>query len=153
MARNSRDDVPHTSLRRRDVVRAAAIAVVAAVLPGFPLGDAATAQERLKIGIIGAGNIGGALGEHWAKAGHEVFLSSRHPETLKPLADRLGPLAQAGTPREAAASINCNACRHASGYLRCWMVATLNGRPQSRAIGDSHSYSRAKPSASSPPPP
>ena len=72
MARDSRDDVPYTTLRRRDVVRAAAIAGVAAALPGLPLGDAATAQERLKIGIIGAGNIGGALGEHWAKAGHEV---------------------------------------------------------------------------------
>ena len=103
MARDSRDDVPYTTLRRRDVVRAAAIAGVAAALPGLPLGDAATAQERLKIGIIGAGNIGGALGEHWAKAGHEVFLSSRHPEQLKSLADRLGPRARAGTPREAAA--------------------------------------------------
>jgi hypothetical protein len=67
------------------------------------LGDAAESQARLKIGIIGAGRIGGTLGEHWVKAGHEVLLSSRHPEKLKPLADRLGPLARVGTPREAAA--------------------------------------------------
>lgn len=63
----------------------------------------AEGQARLKIGIIGAGQIGGTLGEHWVKAGHQVLLSSRHPESLKPLADRLGPLARVGTPGEAAA--------------------------------------------------
>ena len=97
---------PGMAPRRRDVLRAAGIATVtlavAALLLGA-LGDAAADQARLKIGIIGAGRIGGTLGEHWVKAGHEVLLSSRHPETLKPLADRLGPLARVGTPREAAA--------------------------------------------------
>lgn len=39
----------------------------------------------MKIGIIGSGNIGGNLGLHWAKAGHQVLFSSRHPEQLKPL--------------------------------------------------------------------
>ncbi|MCB0382415.1 MAG: NAD(P)-binding domain-containing protein [Psychroserpens sp.] len=39
----------------------------------------------MKIGIIGSGNIGGNLGKHWAKAGHEVLFSSRHPEELKDL--------------------------------------------------------------------
>merc|ERR1711974_594076 len=39
----------------------------------------------MKIGIIGSGNIGGNLGKHWAKAGHEVLFSSRHPETLNNL--------------------------------------------------------------------
>ena len=75
-------------------------------LVGLALGalvDTAAGQARLKIGIIGAGQIGGTLGEHWVKAGHEVLLSSRHPDNLKPLADRLGPLARVGTPREAAA--------------------------------------------------
>lgn len=61
-----------------------------------------TEQRSLKIGIIGAGRIGGTLGELWVKAGHEVLLSSRHPERLKDLADRLGPRARAGMPREAA---------------------------------------------------
>jgi predicted dinucleotide-binding enzyme len=88
---------------RRDVLRGAGIVTVALVLAGLPLGDTTTGQERLKIGIIGAGRIGGTLGEHWVKAGHEVLLSSRHPDRLRPLADRLGPLARAGTPREAAA--------------------------------------------------
>ncbi|HEA23399.1 hypothetical protein LCGC14_2313870 [marine sediment metagenome] len=36
----------------------------------------------MKIGIIGSGNIGGTLGKHWAKAGHEVLFSSRHPNEL-----------------------------------------------------------------------
>ena len=39
----------------------------------------------MKIGIIGSGKIGGTLGKHWAKAGHEVLFSSRHPEELKDL--------------------------------------------------------------------
>ena len=60
-------------------------------------------KRKLKIGIIGAGRIGGTLGELWVKAGHEVLLSSRHPEHLEDLAERLGPKARAGFPREAAA--------------------------------------------------
>jgi hypothetical protein len=60
-------------------------------------------NEPLKIGIIGTGRIGGALARHWVNAGHEVFMSSRHPEELEPLAAELGPRAHVGTPREAAA--------------------------------------------------
>jgi predicted dinucleotide-binding enzyme len=55
------------------------------------------------IGIIGAGHIGGTLAELWAKAGHPVIISSRHPEELKPLAEKIGPRASVATPREAAA--------------------------------------------------
>src|SRR5690606_18890368 len=43
-------------------------------------------KEIMKIGIIGSGNIGGNLGKHWAKAGHEVLFTSRHPEKLTQLA-------------------------------------------------------------------
>jgi predicted dinucleotide-binding enzyme len=64
---------------------------------------AAAAAKPLKIGIIGTGRIGGALARHWVKAGHEVFISSRHPEQLQALASELGPRAHVGTPREAAA--------------------------------------------------
>jgi predicted dinucleotide-binding enzyme len=56
----------------------------------------------LKIGIIGAGQIGGTLAALWVKAGHTVLLSSRHPEELEGLAHSLGPAARVGTPREAA---------------------------------------------------
>jgi predicted dinucleotide-binding enzyme len=95
-----------TTLRRRDILRIAGGVTAllgTAGLPSGAHGDTAAGKGRVKIGVIGAGQIGGALGEHWVKAGHEVLLSSRHPEQLKPLADRLGPQARVGTPREAAA--------------------------------------------------
>jgi len=55
-----------------------------------------------KIGIIGAGHIGGTLAQLWVKAGYKVMISSRHPEELKSLAASLGPNAQVGTPHDAA---------------------------------------------------
>jgi 8-hydroxy-5-deazaflavin:NADPH oxidoreductase len=58
--------------------------------------------EPLKIGIIGTGHIGGTLAKLWVAAGHEVLISSRHPEELRALAQSLGPKARVGTPREAA---------------------------------------------------
>src|SRR3954471_9993240 len=56
----------------------------------------------LKIGIIGTGEIGGALARHWGAAGHELLISSRHPEQLQALAREIGPNVKVGTPREAA---------------------------------------------------
>lgn len=55
----------------------------------------------MRIGIIGAGNIGGNLTRRFTKLGHEVFVAnSRGPETLKPLVSETG--AKAVTPTEAA---------------------------------------------------
>lgn len=59
------------------------------------------AAPTLKIGVVGAGHIGGTIGELWTKAGHPVFFSSRHPEELRDLVARLGPLAQAGSVDQA----------------------------------------------------
>jgi 8-hydroxy-5-deazaflavin:NADPH oxidoreductase len=57
------------------------------------------------IGFIGSGNIGSTLARLAVDAGHEVVLSNRRgPETLTDLVDRLGPLARAATPAEAAAA-------------------------------------------------
>lgn len=88
--------------RRRALLTMLATAplLLAAALP-----NPVTAAEAgpLKIGIIGTGRIGGALATHWAKAGHELLLSSRHPERLAALARELGPKVRAGTPAEAAA--------------------------------------------------
>jgi len=90
-----------TTLVSRRVLLAAVAFVVGAA--GLVDARSAAAQEPLKIGIIGTGKIGGALARHWVNAGHEVFMSSRHPEELEPLAKELGPRAHVGTPKEAAA--------------------------------------------------
>ncbi|HET7874065.1 MAG TPA: NADPH-dependent F420 reductase, partial [Methylomirabilota bacterium] len=69
-----------------------------------PLGAGAQTDQRrrLKIGVIGSGRIGGTVGGLWIKTGHEVLFSARHLDEVKKLAAGLGPLARAGTPREAA---------------------------------------------------
>ncbi|NDJ55400.1 MAG: NAD(P)-binding domain-containing protein [Chloroflexi bacterium] len=59
----------------------------------------------MRIGIIGAGKIGGTLGLSWARAGHEVMFSSRHPENLLDLVGQAGGNGLAGTVPEA--------CEHA----------------------------------------
>ncbi len=56
-----------------------------------------------KIGIVGSGCIGGNLGILLAKAGYEIFYSSRHPDKLKNLVKTAGPKARAGTVAEAIA--------------------------------------------------
>ena len=57
----------------------------------------------MRIGIIGGGKIGSTLAKLWADAGHEVIVSSRHPEELKPVVDGIGARASVGTPTETAA--------------------------------------------------
>jgi hypothetical protein len=54
-----------------------------------------------KIGIVGSGRIGGNLGILLAKAGYEIFYSSRHPEALGDLVKSSGPKAWAGSVPEA----------------------------------------------------
>lgn len=73
-----------------------------ALQPTTALGQTSSGS-KMKIGIIGAGHIGGTIGGLWTKAGHRVFFSSRHPEELQDLVARLGPLAQAGTVDQAIA--------------------------------------------------
>ena len=56
----------------------------------------------MRIGVIGAGRIGGNAARLFAKAGHEVLVSfSRDPQKLAALAAEIG--GRAGTPREAVA--------------------------------------------------
>jgi 8-hydroxy-5-deazaflavin:NADPH oxidoreductase len=73
-----------------------AVPAAAAAEPG------ARADAPLKIGIIGAGHIGGTLARLWVAAGYEVLVSSRHPDELRGLVAALGPRARAGTPHDAA---------------------------------------------------
>ncbi|MBV8518429.1 MAG: NAD(P)-binding domain-containing protein [Acidobacteria bacterium] len=57
----------------------------------------------MKIGIIGAGHIGGTTAKLFVDAGHEVAISnSRGPETLQDLVRDLGSRAHATTPPDAA---------------------------------------------------
>jgi len=83
---------------RRGFLVVAGAAIAAAAMP-----FSARAAEKMKIGIIGSGKVGSALGAVWVKAGYEVMFSSRHIEDDQSLADGLGAGASAGTPREAAA--------------------------------------------------
>ena len=58
----------------------------------------------MKIGLVGAGNIGGTLATLFTRAGHEVALAnSRGPETLADTVAALGPAAHAATAADAAA--------------------------------------------------
>jgi predicted dinucleotide-binding enzyme len=82
---------------RRTFLQAAAAAALLPSLPAF--------AAPMKIGIIGAGRVGGTLGELWVKAGHEVMFSARTIEEVNSLLAnlKLGPRARAGTPQQAAA--------------------------------------------------
>jgi hypothetical protein len=83
----------HSQFSRRSLL---AVAAAFAALP-------ATAQAKPKIGIIGAGRIGGTLAKLWAEAGYPVMLSARDLDEVKKQAAEIGHGAQAGTPAEAAA--------------------------------------------------
>jgi hypothetical protein len=58
----------------------------------------------MKIGIIGSGNVGGALGGRWAKLGHEVVFGTRNPESgdVQKLAARASGKTSAATLADAA---------------------------------------------------
>ena len=56
----------------------------------------------MRIGIVGAGRIGGNCATQLAKGGHQVKLSGRDPAKLEPLAAEIGEAASVGTPAEAA---------------------------------------------------
>ena len=90
---------------RRGFLRVAGAATATFALGSLPFAArvASAATDKLKIGVIGSGRIGGTLGGLWVKAGHEVMFSSLDLEHDKALAAKLGRNARAGTPREAAA--------------------------------------------------
>jgi len=59
----------------------------------------------VKIGIIGAGNVGGTLGRAWAAKGHAVVFGARDPRgpKVQELVKATAGTARAATPAEAAA--------------------------------------------------
>ncbi|MBV6848775.1 NADPH-dependent F420 reductase [Xanthomonas euvesicatoria] len=62
----------------------------------------AFAAAPTRIGVIGAGSLGGTVGRLWVQAGHEVMFSSRNPDELQAMARQLGPRASVGLPMAAA---------------------------------------------------
>lgn len=89
--------------RRRFIALAGHTTAVVTLL-GLPFsGRAATPGGKVKIGIVGSGNVGTALGRLWAQAGHQVMFSSRSLEADKTLAREIGANASAGTPKDAVA--------------------------------------------------
>jgi predicted dinucleotide-binding enzyme len=89
-----------TQNRRGLLIASGAWAFAAALRPGRALAQA-TGTDKQRIGIIGAGRLGGTIGGLWVKAGHPVLLSSRHPEEIESLAKTLGPLARTGSVAQA----------------------------------------------------
>ncbi len=94
--------VERTGLNRRRFVHLTATSATLLAFGRFTRIGLAADEAKTKIGIIGSGNVGGALGRAWAKAGHQVMFSSRHIAQDKALADEIGANASAGTPRDAA---------------------------------------------------
>lgn len=88
---------------RNERRRFLALAGAVASLGTLPARIASAANGKIKIGTVGSGRVGAALGGAWVKAGHEVMFSSLDLEHDKKLAASLGPNARAGTGREAAA--------------------------------------------------
>jgi hypothetical protein len=60
----------------------------------------------MKIGILGAGNVGGTLGRAWVRKGHDVFFGVPRPQEGKTqeLLKSIGAKSRAGTVPEAAAA-------------------------------------------------
>lgn len=88
---------------RRQFLWTAGASAMGIALGAAPALARGPGQERpLRIGIIGAGAMGGGLGRLWARAGHEVLFSSRNPGELAELVASVGPRARAGLPAEAA---------------------------------------------------
>jgi predicted dinucleotide-binding enzyme len=92
-----------TDFSRRDMLKLTGVAAALSVLPITARIVNAADSQKVKIGIIGSGHVGSALGGVWAKAGNEVMFSSRNLDNDKQLAAEVGANARAGTPQEAAA--------------------------------------------------
>jgi len=76
----------------------------------------------MRVGFIGAGNVGKTIARHLISAGHEVVISnSKGPESLEGIVGELGPLARAATKEEAVRCdliILCVHWRHAQEALK-----------------------------------
>ena len=99
----SRSHYADPDRRRFFVAAGGALALFALASPSPGARAQGAGGSPLKIGMVGSGREGSALGTLFVKAGHPVMFSSRHPEGLKDLVAGLGSLAQAGTVEQAIA--------------------------------------------------
>jgi len=86
----------------RHAATVAAIGVAAFGLPALA-GAANSSAGVTRIGIIGAGKMGGTLAGLWADAGYPVMISSRDPNALASLAQSIGHGVRVGAPANAVA--------------------------------------------------
>lgn len=93
---------PQFDYTRRDLLGLGTGLALLAISPGRAFAQA-SAGNKINIGVIGSGHIGGTIGGLWVKAGHAVMFSSRHPDELKGMVTELGPLARAGDVKQAIA--------------------------------------------------
>ena len=92
----------------------------------------------MKIGIIGAGNIGSVLARKLSKAGHSIRLAnSRGPETLKELARETG--AKAMTPSEAIQAVDVVILSIPFGKLPP-LKKLIAGLPREVVVADTSNY-------------
>ena len=93
----------------------------------------------MKIGIIGAGNIGGTLARRFTEVGHEVFLAnSRGPETLAGLAAETG--AKPVTAEQAARSGDVVVVTIPEGKIERLPSDLFAGVPDSVVVIDTGNY-------------
>jgi predicted dinucleotide-binding enzyme len=92
----------------------------------------------MKIGIIGAGNIGSALARKLSKAGHSIRIAnSRGPETLKTLARETG--AKAMTAKEVTQGVDVVILSIPFGKLPL-LKELLAGLPAKVVVADTSNY-------------
>jgi len=93
----------------------------------------------MKIGIIGAGNIGGTLARRLSALGHEVFVAnSRGPETLTKLVNESG--AKAVTAKEAAQSGEVVIVTIPEGHIQDLPKDLFAGVPDNVVVVDTGNY-------------
>jgi 8-hydroxy-5-deazaflavin:NADPH oxidoreductase len=96
---------PTYGLGRRDFFSYLAAGATLALLSAGPRDVLAQSADvaALKIGMIGAGREGGALGRLFAQHGNRVMFATRNPDQLGDLVASVGPNASAGTVADAVA--------------------------------------------------
>ncbi len=59
-------------------------------------------MQKVRIGVLGSGDVGRVLAAGFVSLGHEVLIGSRDPEKLRPWADAAGERGKTGTFADAA---------------------------------------------------